>query len=236
MLTPGSCTSAQHPAKVGEYIVDIITSCIEDMLSVSEQLLDCLLRRLLPNLDEPNQEVAASLVTAVIRRCIDRLQPVISQFVVHALADPSSDRGVTSRSSPEVLQLLIIQLNHIDASLLLHILPVICEQLQVQDVDVRLSAVELLSQLFLTPGVDMAGMYATNYVEFLGRFTDSDSSVREAMVRFAGEVLLKKPEMTHVTGTVELCPLWRPCSCSRVWCFVVRVCLRFHRGVVQAFS
>ena len=90
---------------------------------------------------------------------------------------------------------LVVQLNNVDPQLLLNILPVVCEQLQVrcmwaapawlcvqltrgrgfglvwqiQDKNMRYSAVELLSKLFLSDQADLPGLYATNFAEFLKR-------------------------------------------------------------------
>lgn len=77
---------------------------------------------------------AKAVVVEILQHNADRLHPVISQFVTVALTGANFDTGVVCRSSSGVLHELISELNKVDSNLMLHILPVVAQQLQVGSV------------------------------------------------------------------------------------------------------
>jgi sister-chromatid-cohesion protein PDS5 len=158
--------------RLEELVVEAHVACLEEMDAVSSSLLAVLLQRFLDCKTNPH---TANVVTQILQRCGDKLIVPVSNAVNHWLTvsmepgifggdedtlsvenDRSIHRDSTSKAQsrfqkPENVHMLLVELARVVPAVLLHILPVLCSELDCTRVTSRLAAASVLGQLFALP-------------------------------------------------------------------------------------
>eukprot|EP00794_Sanderia_malayensis_P007436 gene7436-8258_t len=180
----------KHNIKVKTIILDVLASIIQDTDSLSLEVLD----ELLINIIEPRQSSKPSayqLASSLIDRCSTTLEPYLQVFF--------NDNLVLNKETGSVLENhvydLILQLNKINKTILLSVLPQLEFKLKSVEESERLDAVRVLSIMFSEEDSDLAILNKTLWNNFLGRFVDVSVDVRTECVLLAKDFLISKPDL-----------------------------------------
>jgi sister-chromatid-cohesion protein PDS5 len=146
------------------------------------------------------------MAQTLIHRAADKLQPFITKFLNDMLVEgKSSETDLSSRAYE-----LIFELNFVNASLLLYVLPQLDQQLKVEDLETRSSAVQLLARMFAAKDSTLPSSYPHLFSAFLGRFKDVNHEIRIVMVQFAEHFIINQADdklLHSVTGKQQIAPL-----------------------------
>jgi sister-chromatid-cohesion protein PDS5 len=177
-----------HSSKVEANMVSIMVGCLEESDAVSSALLETLLEPLL-DASKPAYRMAQQ----VIEKASDQLQSHLRLFFNSVLVDASTVQALSDLK--DHVHTLIYEVHKINPSLLFYVLPNVCLQLQVDDVDTRAHAIAVMGRLFSSSHADYGSQYMKNFREFLGRFRDVDKRIRLQMVHVAKMILVRKPDL-----------------------------------------
>ncbi|RHZ38691.1 hypothetical protein DYB26_005759 [Aphanomyces astaci] len=182
-----------HAAKVEANMVSIMVGCLEECDVVSPQLLETLLEPLLHNDQHPR---AYHMAQQVIEKASDQLQNALSLFFNSVLVDATTPHSLSTTSDmKDHVHTLIYETHKIQPGLLLYVLPNVCLQLQVDDMETRSNAIALMGRLFASSHADYGHQYLKNFREFLGRFRDVKKEIRLQMVTVCSIVAQRKPDL-----------------------------------------
>jgi len=189
-----------HAEEVGGHIGAILQECIEESdEELNPDALRIILNGLLPVTRNENP-ATYRLCQSVLRRVVNCIQTPVSTIVNKILVGASSDIDETEGCDlGEHVYSLIYELHKICSGLLIRILPNICTHLQAEEIDIRLKAVKLLGSLFSSPHADYGVEYSRNFRDFLGRFVDVASEIREEMIAAGALILKRKPSLRSLT-------------------------------------
>jgi hypothetical protein len=183
--------SAQHPHTVESDCLAVLAGVVEEHDAVTPLLLDTLLGRLLPD-KRRDSEGAFQLASKVVARCHEQLREPVSAFVNNAIAGgdmalvgADGDEAVMSELSDHVHD-LIYALHSIQPGLLLYILPTLCNQLEVDDLEMRFKAVQLLCLVFHSSPLSYAVDNDRAWDALSRRVEDKAVDIRYEMIKFVG--------------------------------------------------
>ncbi|EQC35601.1 hypothetical protein, variant [Saprolegnia diclina VS20] len=181
-----------HSPKVEANMITIMVSCLEEGDAVSPAILEALLEPLL----EVSKPRTYHMAQQVIEKATDVLQTHLSLFFNSALVDV---RGASEHSAlKEHIHALIYEVHKVNPSLLLYVLPNVCLQLQVDDLDTRSNAIALMGRLFASSHADYGAQYLKNFRDFLDRFRDVKKDIRLQMVQVCAIIAQRKPDLVHL--------------------------------------
>ena len=194
-------------------------ACIEECEGVGEDLLDILLLPLLPHskLDNP---AAYQVAGTVLRRVANSIKSPITALINRILVGASHEYAVQGSDLREHVYSLIYELHRVSADLLHGVLPNVCLQLQVEELDVRLRAVKVLSSLFASTYADYAKEFARNFKEYLGRLNDISVDIRLEVVESCAVIVQNKPSLLSLIEG-QLSKLSDPCHTVAPSCHTV---------------
>lgn len=130
------------------------------------------------------------------------ISTLLNQILV-GISDSDSAARINGDSTElaEHVYSLIFELHRVSASLLSRVIPNVCVQLQVEEVDIRMKAVRLLGKLFSSPHADYAREYGRSFRDFCGRLVDASPDIRLEMVINVAAVMKAKPSLC--SGALE---------------------------------
>ncbi len=134
----------------------------------------------------------------MLRKVAGGILVPVSSFINNVLVGSglgAADSDGKSSELAEHIYPLIYELHKISPGLLSRVVPNICVQLQVEDEDVRLRAVQLLGKLFASQYADYPTDFPRNFREFLCRFHDTSVLIRREVLRSCASIGEGKPAM-----------------------------------------
>ena len=147
---------------------------------------------------------AYRLVGTSLRRVDTSIEIPVSSFLNNCLVGNASSLGGGKGSDlSEHIHTLIYELHIISPKLLTRVIPNVCIQLQAEEEEVRLKAVQLMGSLFASAQTDYASNFPRNFKEFLGRFQDQSTIIRQTMVDSCCRIGDAKP---HLNAVIEGTP------------------------------
>ncbi|OQS02392.1 sister chromatid cohesion protein PDS5 [Thraustotheca clavata] len=181
-----------HGANIEANMINIMVACLEE----SDRVIPAVLEVLLEYLLEPSKKRVYHTAQQVINKASDVLQNLLSLFFNSALVDV---KGASENSAlKEHTHTLIYEVHKINPSLLLYVLPNVCLQLQVDDLDTRSNAIALMGRLFASSHADYGAQYMKNFRDFLGRFRDKKKEIRLQMVQVCAIIAQRKPDLMQL--------------------------------------
>jgi sister-chromatid-cohesion protein PDS5 len=162
------------------YMLDILISCIEENDNITQSLLDVILGNLL----QDENKSAKVMAQHIIQRCAEKLQPAVTKFLSECIVEGRSESELKERSHEIIYELYFLQPN-----LLLYVLPQLENELKVETLETRSTAVQLLARIFAAKDNQTALNYHQLYNAFLGRFKDINPDIRIVMCEFAQHFL-----------------------------------------------
>ena len=212
---------AEHSSEALDSIASLMAILVTEMDDVSQPLLDVILGNLLKapthaleagaaggggggggggaHAPEAGTIAAAAgasapawLARALLERCEDKLDAPIARFLRSAIEGDNRSEAGQSDLRREYRR-VVLAVHAVQPRLLLHVLPALQSELEVEDLDSRSEAVATLGRVFAAPprdGVDTAVDYKlTLFKEFLRRFADRVPTVRVQMLEWGRKFL-----------------------------------------------
>lgn len=185
-----SIVNDNHSSKVKNFMLDMMCPLITEADTVSQGLLDILLRQIIEPCKTHNKN-AYNLAKDVLKRTLNTIEPYIQSFFNNALV-----LGRTSNSSvaPQLYE-LIYELNILCPSMLIAVLPQLEFKLKCNDEKERLSVTKLLARMFSDKNSDLASHNPPLWNCFLGRFNDISVHVRMRCVQYSMHFLLNHAKL-----------------------------------------
>ncbi|XP_078602291.1 sister chromatid cohesion protein PDS5 homolog A-B-like [Branchiostoma floridae x Branchiostoma japonicum] len=179
-----------HSNKVRTFMLDMMSPIITEGDSVSQDLLDIILMRII----EPQKSKlpeAYELARDLIKRTSQAIEPYIQTFFNNVLV-----LGKTSESDASGrIYDLIYELNLIAPNVLLSVLPQLEFKLRSNDGDERLNVTRLLARMFSDKESQLSSQNKPLWNCYLGRFKDVNVAVRVECVKFANKLLINHQNM-----------------------------------------
>lgn len=185
------------------YFSEILHFCIEEYEGISEALLDILLQPLLPSAKNENP-TAFKVVAVVLRAVASLIRKTVTEVIHDILLGSTSKLHGKLPEIAEDIYPVIYELHRISPIYLIDIVPLICLQLKVEEVDIRRNAVKLLCSLFASePGVYVKD-FQRDLKEFLGRLNDLSVDIRAEVLDCCGVILNSNVDCTIVEGILYI--------------------------------
>jgi sister chromatid cohesion protein PDS5 len=157
---------------------EILHACIEENEGVSEPILDILLQPLLPARKVENP-TAYRVCAVVVRAVSQSIRKTFTDVVQNVLVGSSASRRLQSLEIADEIYPLIYELHKVAPDMLTEVIPCLCQQLRVEEEDIRRAAVQLLCTLFTSSSTtDYATDYPRDFRDFLGRLNDLVPGIR----------------------------------------------------------
>lgn len=184
----------QQSTKVKMYMMDIMSSIVQEGESLSQEILDAILI----NLVEPiktNSKAVYNFAVDFVKKASQYLEPYIQLFFNNALVVGHSAESEVA----DHLYDLILELHAIDSSILLSVMPQLEFKLKSTDTEERLEVTRLLARMFSPQDSRLATENKPLWLCFLGRFNDVSPSVRVECIRYSKYFLVYH---AHLAGEV----------------------------------
>ncbi|KAI9912183.1 hypothetical protein PsorP6_009715 [Peronosclerospora sorghi] len=198
-----------HSTKMEHWMLSIMTACLEESDGVDASVLDVIFSPLVGDTSADDRHgtgkstekdnSSSNLARTLIQRTSDVLQEPVSTYLNHMLADDADtvSSHKTSKLKEHVYS-LIYHVHTINPSLLLFVLPTVCQQLQVDEVATRSDAIAVLGQIFASSQTDDGPQYMKTFRDFLGRFRDASKDIRMQMIRACVPIWEHKPDVASL--------------------------------------
>ncbi|CAJ2658166.1 unnamed protein product [Trifolium pratense] len=177
-----------HPESVLSSMENIMAVLLEESEDVPENLLSSLLS----TLGREKRDVTAAarkLSMNVIKQCIGILEPSIKHFFLSLVSGES--KPVSSQvQHHEVLY----DICYCAPQILSGILPYVTGELQTDQLETRLKAVNLVGDIIALPEISTSEAFQPILSEFLKRLTDRDFGVRMSVLEHLKSSLLSNPQ------------------------------------------
>ncbi|KAK2659490.1 hypothetical protein Ddye_006023 [Dipteronia dyeriana] len=181
-----SIVSEHHQQNLINDILSIMTHILNE--EVTQPLLEVILQNLVKQgKDVPS--AASQLAVSVIQSCMEQLEPSVCGF----LSSCFLDRDAVGSELKEFYHEIMFEIFRCAPQMLLAIIPNLIQELLVDQVDVRIKAVNLIGNLFALPENHIVEKYHDLFIEFLKRFSDKSAEVRMSVLQCAKAFYLANP-------------------------------------------
>ncbi|ESR47424.1 hypothetical protein CICLE_v10003517mg, partial [Citrus x clementina] len=181
-----SVVSEPHLSSLINHMLSIMTHIINEETSLP--LLEVVLSNLVKQ-EKDSPYAAPQLAVSVIRNCAEKLEPFVCGFLTSCFLDRDAVEGDLKEFYHEI----IFKIFQCSPQLLLAVIPNLIQELLVDQVDVRIKAVNLIGKICAQPDNCLADRYPELFVEFLKRFSDKSAEVRLNALRCAKACYLGGP-------------------------------------------
>lgn len=186
-------SDAPLKCSVYERMAEAMTACIQEMETVEQPIVDLLLTHLLASNKAENPS-SYKLASMVVQQGTVTLDTALPNFFNDVLGVSQPHEAGESEVADQAYPLLF-ELHRLRPSLLISVIPGICEHLEAEQLEMRLAAVKMLGQLFSSDVIDYATELPRQFKQYLGRFHDASSKVQAEMVQYAGILMKAKPAL-----------------------------------------
>ncbi|XP_065884867.1 sister chromatid cohesion protein PDS5 homolog B-like [Dysidea avara] len=175
-------------ANVHSYMLDSMVSVIQYGENIPPGILDVLLINITES-HKASDPHSYKLAVSVIQRAGTSLEPYVQRFFNSNLVmGEQSDSDVA-----EHVYELLFELNRIEPSVLLAVLPQLEYKLKSNDVEERVKVTQLLAKMFTDRNSVLASQNVSLWNCFLGRFEDISTEIRKECIKFAKHFLVYHP-------------------------------------------
>lgn len=179
-------------SKVQSYMLDSMVSVIQYGENIPVELLDVLLSNITPA-QKSSDPYGYKLAVSVIQRAGTSLEPYIQRFF-------NSNLVVGEQSDSEVAEHiydLLFELNCIEPTVLLAVLPQLEFKLKSGDVEERAEVTRLLAKMFSERNSALANQNTPLWMCFVGRFEDISVEIRRECIKYSKHFLVYHPEQVQ---------------------------------------
>lgn len=139
------------------------------------------------------------MVQSVMKSCEDRLQGAVAELVSAALlgGEHAEMLAGTPFLDRAVVYEVVYELHLVSGSLLLTLMPVITQQLRVEDAAERFAATKLLGDLFASRAAKLGVAHAVQFQEWCARCLDAEDEIRAYMCTAGAAVAIAHDELAE---------------------------------------
>ncbi|KAJ8762889.1 hypothetical protein K2173_023018 [Erythroxylum novogranatense] len=167
-------------------LLSIMTSILNE--EASQPLSDVILGSLVKE-GQAKTSAASRLAASVIQACTEMLEPFICGF----LTSCSLHRDSVESELKEFYHEILFEVFQAAPQILLTVIPNLIQELQTDQVDVRIKAVKLVGKLFALPEQHVAQKYQSLFMEFKNRFSDKSVEVRLSALQCVKDCYMANP-------------------------------------------
>lgn len=140
-----------------------------------------------------------AMVQSVMKSCEDRLQGAVAELVSAALlgGEHAEVLAGTPFLDRAVVYEVVYELHLVSGSLLLTLMPVITQQLRVEDAAERFAATKLLGDLFASKAAKLGVAHAVQFQEWCARCLDAEDEIRAYMCTAGAAVAIAHDELAE---------------------------------------
>jgi len=182
--------SPMNSPLVEEDVTKVLSTMLEEAEEVSPEVLHTILERLVQPCKGENP-AAHTLACNLIRKSENTLQISVQHFLTDALSTQRCGTGELDhpplcRRYADILEAVAIT----DSTSLVTVWPIIMDELQSDDTEVRTRAVKLFGRILAAPGCTVARDFGHYLQQFLRRFDDRKTEIRVEMAKWGSSFLL----------------------------------------------
>lgn len=170
-----------------------ISSIMSDIVNeeASQSIIDVILQNLVK--EGKNASAASNLAVSLIQQCEEKLEPSVCGFLTSCFLDGDVVQSELKESYHDIT----FKIFQCAPQMLLAVIPSLTQELQTDQVDVRIRAMNLTGKLLALPDHHVVQRYPNLFVEFLKRFSDKSAEVRVCALQCAKACYLANPSGTE---------------------------------------
>ncbi|TPX40005.1 hypothetical protein SeMB42_g06166 [Synchytrium endobioticum] len=183
------------------YMLDILSALIEECQAVPQDCFDLIVSHFKKKKREENPK-AFQLAVDLCNACPDKLQRYFFQHFADIITTATSkgkddkESGEETESIEQAHKLLMF-LNQHCPSVLLMVIPLVEEEMQVDNDDIRMLATSVLGEMFAEPSSRLAIGFRSAWKLWLQRRNDKNHSIRLKLFEFAPKIYKNHPELAN---------------------------------------
>lgn len=170
---------------IEEDVTKVLSTMLEEAEEVPPEVLHTILERLIQPCKGENA-AAHSLACTLIHKSENNLQISVQHFLTDALSNRGTGEHPLCKRYADILEAVAIT----DSTSLVTVWPIIMDELQNDDVEVRTRAVKLFGRILAAPGGTVARDFSHYLQQFLRRFMDKKTEIRVEMAKWGSSFLL----------------------------------------------
>ncbi|KAJ3163478.1 hypothetical protein HDU86_000057 [Geranomyces michiganensis] len=175
-------------------MLDILQQLVDECHTLPQDVTDLILKCFRKKAERPN---AYKMASDLCNASPERLQRYVCQHFSDAIM--AAGRGFEEDGEDEEIwrdaHTLILEINRAAPAVLLNVIPLLDEELQIEDVKVRTLATNTLGEMFSAQGSELGRKYPQTWKSWLGRRADKSNAVRIAWVDWGLPLLKNHPEL-----------------------------------------
>eukprot|EP00045_Choanoeca_perplexa_P017847 m.268532 g.268532 ORF g.268532 m.268532 type:complete len:1316 (+) comp17653_c0_seq2:13-3960(+) len=180
-------------SKVPAYMLDIMSSMVEEGITLTDVTLDELFGVMLPKAQRENP-AAYDLAASFVQRTSKTLSLSTTHYFNGLLGMETHDHESELK---EHVYVLVESLASVDLTVLMRVLPQFQGLFVDEEASCRVNAVKVVGKLFINKPEEMFNNHGSLWHHLLGRFADKSADVRAALVGLAGNLLPSCPTNTR---------------------------------------
>ncbi|KAJ7160887.1 armadillo-type protein [Mycena filopes] len=195
------------PKKIEMFFSDILVVLIEESQVLPSEVLDTIMAQF-SDKHARQEQPAYRLAVQVCNLTADKLQRHVSQYFTEIIVAERDDDLTEIRTAHE----LIKRLYHSCPAVLLAVIPQLEEELQAEELQLRLIVTQALGEMFAdqTSGLELTRRHPSTWSVWLKRQNDKSAAVRLKFVETARALLASTPEQRDVVEEALVAKLVDP--------------------------
>ncbi len=195
-------TNASNSTAVAEEVGKVLSTMIEESCDEDTPVPSDIVCEVLSRLIDPvrtENPAAYRLAAELVRKCEHQLHAPIQTFLtqaMHGLVDEEDALAPLSKRHVDIIEEIAVS----DPTALVTVWPSVTDDLQADDLSMRLRAVKLFGRVFAYEGSSTAEDYPHLLLDFVRRFSDKAVEIRSEMIKWSSKFL-----KTRVDPNASLC-------------------------------
>ncbi|GAO48743.1 hypothetical protein G7K_2913-t1 [Saitoella complicata NRRL Y-17804] len=206
--------TSSPPRQVEFHMTDILTQLIDESTSIPTELIDILLGQFMRQVSSNGTSAtrgqttldknlasapALAMAKSILAACADRLQRHITQYFAEVIYNTSSTEGEEGPDIDELITThqLIYQIYLASPTVLLNTVPLLEQELVVENTDIRLLAVNTLGRMAganTASGQGLPREYPNAWKAWLGRENDKSAQIRQAWTELTPAIIANRTQ------------------------------------------
>jgi len=184
-------TNAANATTISEEVIKVLSTMIEESADEDTPVPSDILFEVLSRLIDParsSNPAAFKIACELVRKCEHQLHAPIQTFLtraMHGTVDEEDELSQLSKRHVDIIEEIAV----CDPTTLVTVWPSVTDDLQADDVSMRLRAVKLLGRVFAFESSKIAEEYPHLLLDFVRRFNDKAVEVRTEMVKWSATFL-----------------------------------------------
>ncbi|CEG69090.1 hypothetical protein RMATCC62417_05229 [Rhizopus microsporus] len=192
------------PKNVQVCMTDIMTQIIDEVGTSAQEIIEIILDQFVKHEKTPTAP-SYLMAAEVCSICAPILQRRVCQYFSDILLSVSNAEGTEELEELRKAHDLIIKVNAVVPDLLLNVLPLVQEEMKLDQANVRQIATETMGKLFMHPESNISEKYPTIWKTWLGRKDDKLVQLRVKWLEMCVDIYKNHTEsMSEITECIKL--------------------------------